>query len=195
MKRLFSRSMMFALVVLVMTVAITYAAGGEEGHSTGKSEWIDFTWRMVNFILLVWFLWWLLAKRIKNYFVGRRESIKTSLEEARIMREEAEKKFQEYSEKVEQATEEIDNIVEMIKAQGISEKERILEEARKTAAKLEEDARARMEQEFTHAREELMKEAIKLSVEMAEELIKRHITAQDHESMVREFLNKAVNKN
>jgi len=150
---------------------------------------------MVNFILLVWFLWWLLAKRIRDYFVGRKETIKTSLEEARILKEEAEKKYAEYVEKVEKATGEIDNIVEIIKEQGVAEKERILEEARKAATKLEEDTRARMEQELKRAREELMMEAVKLSVEMAEELVRKNITVQDHENMVREFLKRAVNRN
>jgi len=195
MKRVFSQSALAAIVVMVITVALAYASGGEEGHGGGKSEWLDFTWRMVNFILLVWFLWWLLAKRIRDYFVGRKETIKTSLEEARILKEEAEKKYAEYVEKVEKATGEIDNIVEIIKEQGVAEKERILEEARKAATKLEEDTRARMEQELKRAREELMMEAVKLSVEMAEELVRKNITVQDHENMVREFLKRAVNRN
>jgi F-type H+-transporting ATPase subunit b len=194
MKGVFSKSAVISIVFILGQVFLTYAAGGEEGHGASKSDWIDFAWRMVNFIILVGFLWWLLAKRIKDYFVGRKASIGSSLEEARKLKEEAEKKYQEYESKLNKATEEIDGIVEMIKSQGMAEREKILEDARKAAAKLEEDTRARMEQEFKAAREELMKEAVKLAVDMAEELVKKNITPKDHENMVQEYLNKAVIK-
>ncbi len=38
---------------------------------------------MINFAILVWFLYWVLADKIKEFFGGRREDIKTALEEAR----------------------------------------------------------------------------------------------------------------
>ena len=92
------------------------------------------------------------------------------------------------------ATDEIDGIVEMIKAQGLSEKTKIIEEAKKAAVKIEEDTKARMEQEFNSASQQLRQEAAQLSVEMAEELLKRSITAQDHDNMVRDYLDKVVIK-
>ncbi|HOJ51542.1 MAG TPA: ATP synthase F0 subunit B [Syntrophales bacterium] len=194
MKGVFSKGAVISVLVFVLQVALVYASSGEEAHGASKSDWIDFAWRMVNFIILVGFLWWLLAKRIKDYFAGRKATITSSLEEARVLKEEAERKYQEYTTKMDKATEEIGGIVELIKAQGMAERERILEDARKAAAKLEEDTRARMEQEFKLAKEELMKEAVKLAVEMAEELVKKNITVKDHENMVREYLDKAVIK-
>lgn len=194
MKGVFSKGAVISMFMLVIYVAFAYAAGGEESHGVSKKDWIDLAWRVVNFVILVGFLWWLLAKRIRDYFVGRKANIGSSLEEARQLKEEAEKKYQEYTAKMDKATEEIDGIVELIKAQGMAEREKILEDARKAALKLEEDTRARMEQEFKLAREELMKEAVKLAVEMAEELVKKNITIKDHEKMVQEYLDKAVMK-
>ncbi|MCX7982562.1 MAG: ATP synthase F0 subunit B [Syntrophales bacterium] len=194
MKSVFSKGAITTILLISVCVTIVYAAGGEEAHGASKRDWIDFAWRMVNFLILVGFLWWLLAKRIRDYFVGRKATISSSLDEARLLKEEAEKKYQEYTAKMDKATEEISNIVDLIKAQGMAEREKILEDARRAAAKLEEDTRARMEQEFKIAREELMKEAVKLAVEMAEELVKKNITVQDHERMVQEYLDKAVMK-
>jgi F-type H+-transporting ATPase subunit b len=188
------RSILFAVLTVVLTGTVCYAAGGGEDHGVSKADMIDFAWRMVNFVILVGFLYWFLAKKIKEFFSGRRSDIKTSLHDADAAKEDAEKKFKEYAVRLEKATEEIDGMVEMIKKQGLTEKEKIIEDAKKAAAKIEEDTKARMEQEFKGASNQLRQEAAQLSVQMAEELLKRSITPQDHEQMVREYLDKVVIK-
>lgn len=181
-------------VICCLPAAVAYAAGGGDHGGDKKAELIDFGWRMLNFSILAGFLYWLAAKKIKEFFVGRHEDIKAALEQADLAKREAEEKYREYSEKLAKATEEIDGIVEMIKAQGLAEKERIIEDARKVALKIEEDTKARMEQEFKTASNALRAETVELSVRMAEELLKRSITAEDHENMVRDYLDKVVIK-
>ncbi len=95
---------------------------------------------------------------------------------------------------MEKATEEIAGISEMIKSQGLIEKERIIEDAKKAAEKMKEDTQARVEQEMKKAGNMLRAEAVKLSVEMAEELLKRNIKAADHDVMVKDYLDKVVSK-
>jgi len=199
MKRCFPGGLMLsstlpALIVVLVVETAAYASGGGEHGGAGKAEWIDFAWRMLNFAILVGFLYWFLAKKIKDFFSGRRADIKSSLQQAQVAKEEAEKNYQAYSAKLAKATEEIDGIVEMIKAQGMKEKTKIIEDAEKAAIKIEEDTRARMEQEFKNASQQLRAEAVQLSVQMAEELLKRSITKEDHENMVRDYLDKVVIK-
>ena len=171
--RSFVKSFAWIIVsVLIMAVDVYASAGG--GESKGHN-WVDFAWRALNFLVLAGFLYWLLAKKIKEFFAGRRDDIKIALEQAMAAKEEAEKKYKEYTAKLEKATEEIACISEMIKAQGLAEKERILEDAKKAAVKMKEDTQARVEQELKKAGNLLRTEAVKLSVEMAEELLKRNI--------------------
>jgi F-type H+-transporting ATPase subunit b len=59
---------------------------------------------------------------------------------------------------------------------------------------MKEDTQARVEQELKLAGNLLRAEAVKLSVEMAEELLKRNITAADHDAMVKDYLDKVVSK-
>ena len=59
---------------------------------------------------------------------------------------------------------------------------------------MKEDTQARVEQELKKASNLLRAEAVKLSVEMAEELLKRNITAADHDDMVKDYLDKVVSK-
>ena len=190
--RSFVKSFAWIIVsVLIMAVDVYASAGG--GESKGHN-WVDFAWRALNFLVLAGFLYWLLAKKIKEFFAGRRDDIKIALEQAMAAKEEAEKKYKEYTAKLEKATEEIAGISEMIKAQGLAEKERILEDAKKAAVKLKEDTQARVEQELKKAGNLLRTEAVKLSVEMAEELLKRNITPADHDIMVKDYLDKVVSK-
>jgi F-type H+-transporting ATPase subunit b len=184
----------FTLFIFLILISIAFAAAeGEGGHDS--KEWIDLGKKTFDFIVLVGLLYWLLAAQIKEFFSGRRVEIKKTLEESVEKKAEAEKKYREYSEKIDKASVEIDGIFEMIKAQGITEKQKIIEDAEKAAIKMKEDARTRIEQELKGASDQLKAQAIQLSVQMAEEILKRSITAQDHETMVKEYMDKVVIRN
>jgi F-type H+-transporting ATPase subunit b len=187
------RYLLLTILPFVLTCSLSYASEGG-GHEDNVKLWIDFAWRIFNFGILVWFLYWVAAKKIKEFFVDRRHNIKCTIEEKLAEKEETEKKFNEYSLRLDKATEEIKNIFEMIKAQGLTEKEKIIEDAKKAAAKMIEDTQTRMEQELKGARNQLRAEAAALSVAMAEELLKKNITPDLHENMVKEYLDKVVKK-
>lgn len=197
MRNLFksARLPLLSLALLLLQVSIAFASGGGEGGHEGKQQWFEFFWKTLDFVVLIGFLYWLLAAKIKEFFVGRRQDIKDSLAKAAEQKTQAESKFREYSEKIEKASAEIDGIFDMIKAQGIAEKQKIIEDAEKIARKIKEDSQMRTEQELKKASDQLRAEAVKLSIQMAEEILKRNITIQDHETMVREYMEKAVNKN
>lgn len=195
MKKLFTPakiSLLYFLVLIFLASAAFASGGGEGGHDSKK--WFDFAWKTFDFIVLVGFLYWLLAAKVKDFFVGRRKDIKESLEKSAEQKAEAQEKFREYSEKIDKASAEIDGIIEMIKSQGVTEKQKIISDAEKVANKMKEDAQARIEQEFKKASDQLRMEAVLLSTQMAEEILKRNITAQDNEAIVREYMDKVVNK-
>ena len=182
-------------VLFVLLVAVGFAFAAEaEGANKSMELLKGLGLKTFNFVVLVGFLYWLLAAKIKDFFSGRRVEIKESLEQAVERKAEAEKKYREYSEKLDKASLEIDGIFEMIKAQGITEKQKIIEDAEKTAKKMKEDASARIEQEMKKATDQLKAQAVELSVQMAEEILKRSITKDDHKAMVEDYINKVVIK-
>lgn len=184
--------LLLPLLAGICPLAAAFASGGGAPGAEEGPNWVNFFWRTVNFFVLAGILYWFLAKKAKEFFAGRREGIRTALAEAVTAREEAQEKFQEYSAKLDKATGEIEQIGEMIRSQGLSEKARIIEEARKAAEKMKEDTRLRMEQEFNKAAQQLRVEAVRLSAEMAEELLRKHIRAADHEAMVNDSIEKVV---
>jgi len=165
------------------------------GEDHGKASFINFGWRFLNFVVLIIVLYKLSAKAIMNFFVDDRESIKTSLEGAVAAKEEAEKRLEEHSARLDKAAAEIQEISGMIKAQGLAEKEKIIEEAKRAAEKMEEDSKARMDQEFKKVLNQLRTEAAGLSIKMAEEILKKNIKEKDHENMVNDFLDRMVSRN
>jgi len=182
----------FLFFIILAPSALMASGGGEHGGE--GPDWVNFGWRVFNFLTLAGLLWYLLASKVKAFFGGRREEIKTALEEARLAKEEAQRKFEEYSSKLDKATGEIEGLYEMIKSQGLAEKEKILEDAKKAAEKMKEDTQARIEQEFKKASSQLRMEAVQLSVQMAEDILKRNVTVEDHENMVKDYLDKVVRK-
>jgi len=195
---LFLNTSAWCSVVTVLGIvgfaAIAWAAGGGEEVDL-KAQLIDFAWRIVNFIILLYILYKLMWKKMKSFFASRREGIQSSLDEAEVVKADAEKKFKEYDEKIKKAEEEIQGISAMIKAQGEEEKKRIIADAERASVKMKEDAKARMEQELKKAKNELRMEASELAVQMAEDILKKKVTKEDHEGMVREYLDRMVKKN
>ena len=186
-------SLIPCLALLLLRTAAVASGGAEAGGHEGLN-WVNFFWRSVNFVVLAGALYWLLAKKTRDFFTGRQEKIRTSLREAKAAREAAERKFKEYAQKLDKATGEIEQITAMIRAQGLAEKERMIAEAGRAAEKMKADTRTRMEQEFKEASQQLRSETVELSVQMAEELLRRHVRLQDHEAMVEDYLAKVVNK-
>ena len=194
-KRFLLHSFLSAVLFLLMTGAIVYASGGGEAEGHGTKKLIDFGWKSLNVIILAAILYKLTAKGIKGFFVGRRGTIKESLETALEQKEAAQKKFEEYSAKLEEAKGEIEDISQMIHAQGLAEKEKIIEDARRAAEKMKEDTKSRMDQEFKKMGNELRAEAAELSVQMAEAILKKSIKKNDHDGMVKDFIDGMVKRN
>ena len=202
-----SWSLIFSLLFTI-TASVAFASVGESGKGgiIGFLEGIyaaymqipeeirKFIWKTFDFAVLAGLLYWLLAAKVKEFFVERRKNIKELLENTKQQKAEAEKKYREYSEKIDKASLEIDGIFEMIKTQGVAEKQKIIENAGKVARKLKEDAQTRIEQELQKASYQLRNEAVQLSVQMAEDILKRNITVQDNETMTREYMDKVVSK-
>ena len=70
MKNLFKSlwQILFITFMLALLVAVNsvYASGGSEGGYS-KSQWFEFAWKTLDFILLSGFLYWMLADKIKEF--------------------------------------------------------------------------------------------------------------------------------
>jgi len=181
--------MALALAVVTLSAGIACAAGGE-GHVDSGVVAKDFAWRVLDFALMIGILIYFLTKPIRNGLAGRREGIEKALSDAVAAREAAEAKFAEYDSKLSKASTEIEEMSAAIRREGELERERILANAKEMAQKITTEAEKTAESEILRARTELRQEASRLAITLAEELLKKQMTAGDQARLVDEYVSK-----
>jgi F-type H+-transporting ATPase subunit b len=181
--------MSFVLLILLMAPAVVFAATGD-GHADSGVILKDFLYRCFNFILMVGLLAYFVTKPIRKGLKTRRDEIEKTLADARTAKEAAEAKHREYSEKLAKATEEIATLTEAIRRDGELEREKILAAAKQLAVKIEKEADNKAFSVVAKARIELREEAARLAVELAEDMLKKQVSADDQKRLVDEYMQK-----
>lgn len=177
------------LLVLVLFPVAAFAAGGG-GHADSGAILKDFIYRCFNFALMVGLLGYFVTKPIRKGLKSRTEEIEKTLADAQEAKEAAEAKHREYSEKLAQATKEIENIAATIRREGELERDKIIAAAKDMATKIEQEAENKAAGVVASARAELREEASSLAVELAEELLKKQVSADDQKRLVDEYMQK-----
>ena len=177
------------LLSLLVTPVVAFAAGGE-GHADSGAVLKDFLYRCFNFALMVALLAYFVTKPIRNGLKQRSATIEKTLAEAEAAKEAAEAKHREYSEKLARATEEIEEITASIRREGELERDRIIAAAKELAVKIEQEADSKAAGVVTRARAELREEATRLAVELAEDLLRKQVSADDQKRLVEEYMQK-----
>ncbi len=185
-------SMVIGITTLALfcVVGIVLASSGEAGGTKG---WVATdTYRVMNFTVLAVGLFLVMRKPVSKALNARIKGIEEQLVELEAKKKEAEKQLAAYNEKFATLEAEADKLIDEYIRQGNEAKERILAEAQAAAEKLEEQARRNIEHEFKQTKLKLKEEVLVKALAKAEELIKNKITAQDHEKLVEEYLEKVV---
>jgi len=180
---------MTVLTGLVFLPAVVLASGGE-GHADSGVLLKDFAYRCFNFALMVGLLAYFVTKPIRKGLKGRTAEIEKALADAQAAKEAAEAKHLEYSEKLAKATEEIAGITDSIRREGELERDKIIAAAKEMAVKIEQEADNKASGVVAKARAELREEAASLAVELAEDLLKKQVTADDQKRLVDEYMQK-----
>ncbi|MFT5429798.1 MAG: F-type H+-transporting ATPase subunit b [Myxococcota bacterium] len=148
----------------------------------------------INFLVFVGFLVWKLKGPLAAFLTGRRDRMTKDIQEARQMREEAEAKLAEYDKRLGSLESEIQGILDDARAQGETERERIVAEATQAAERLRTEAKTRIEQETRKLQLELRRKMVDLSVEVAERIITEKITDTHRRRMVTEYIGDLENR-
>ena len=173
---------------LVLLPVVALASGG--GHADSGVLIKDFAYRCFNFALMVGLLAYFVTKPIRKGLKGRTAEIEKTLADAQAAKDAAEAKHLEYSEKLAKATEEIAGITESIRREGELERDKIIASAKELAIKIEQEADNKASGVVVKARAELRKEAASLAVELAEDMLKKQVSADDQKRLVDEYMQK-----
>ena len=181
------RALLLCLFILAPVAA--FAAGGG-GHADSGAVLKDFIYRCFNFALMAGLLAYFVTKPIRKGLKGRTAEIEKTLADAEAAKAAAEAKHKEYSEKLAKATEEIAAITEAIRREGELERDKIIAAAKDMADKIEREADNKAAGVVAKARIELREEASRLAVELAEDMLKKQVSADDQKRLVEEYMQK-----
>jgi len=184
------------LTVMVIMAALLFCFVGTtiaSSEGNGGKGWVKTdTYKVMNFGVLAIGLFLILRKPISQALDSRIKGIKDQLSELETKKKEAEKELVKYNERFSLLEQEAEKLVEEYIRQGNEAKARIIEEAKKAAEKLEEQASRNIENEFKKAKIKLQQDTLEKALVNAETLIKNKITAQDQDKLVDEYLEKVV---
>jgi F-type H+-transporting ATPase subunit b len=188
-----NRKLRFLVVgVLVITVvgclALTaFAAEAEQGPSTFKKIWMH-SWRVINFLILAYFLVRLLKKPLSSFFQESARVIREQLQGTEQSCQEAEQELQEVENRLEVLGQEIEKLQGVIGEHGERERDKIIANARQTAEQMLEKAKLEAAYSAQQAKNQLRFEVIDEAVKMAAESIRKAIESGDQERLVKEYL-------
>ena len=177
------------LVLAFMLVSSLAAATGGHDGGAWQPEFIkDFLLSLVNFVLLVGILALLLRKPLKRYLVSRRSSIESQMAESARLRDEAREMLESTRARMESLEREVEEILRSTIQEAEAERERILAESRKVAARIEEDARAAMAHELKSASTDMEREILEKAVAMAREILSRELSPERHRQLIDDYI-------
>ena len=142
----------------------------------------------VAIFILFFVLSYLLFNPVREMLEKRKKKISDELEDAERSLKEAEAMKSEYDAKMVSAKEEANEILDDARKKALRSRNEILEEARNDANRLKERAKAEIEQEKVHARDDLKNEMVDIAALLAEKAVQKNMTPEIQEELVSETL-------
>jgi F-type H+-transporting ATPase subunit b len=188
--------MMRVLAIAALLLgAVPSAALANEGGGGLISLDKSLVIQAINFGLLLFILVKLLYKPLLTKMNERTEAIRSSLEEAKAARADAERERAEHAAKLQASLAEAQSIRATALKEAAEEQRRLVEGARAEAARLVEAARNEMAQDVRRARQELRQEVADLATSVAERLIRKSLRDEDHRRIVDDAINRVERVN
>jgi len=187
-----------AIAVALGCVCPGVAWAAEAAHGSGDPVQVDL-WQagftIAVFVVLVLILGRFAFRPILEGLQKREEFIRESLASAKQDREAAEARLKEYEEKLIQAREEASALVDEGRRDAEEVKRRIDEEARKSADVTIERAKREIGMARDTALRELYDQSAELATNMANTILKREVSVEDHQRLVSDALDELRKRN
>jgi F-type H+-transporting ATPase subunit b len=174
----------------VMTHADGSVVKDEKGEKAEEEPMSPpFIFMLINFGLFLIILAKYLAPAGTKAAEERHDLIKTALDEAAKLREQAQQKLAEYEARIKNVDDEVKKIIDDIRAAADEDKKRILWNAERQATQMKRDAELRIAAEIEMARTQLAREVATAASQATEKLLREKVTTDDQRKLVGNFLS------
>lgn len=164
------------------------AAGAPESPANSEAEGHELLYKIINFALLAGGLACILRKPLADFFAGRSNSIRKSLEEGRKALEASGAQLQAVEQKLAHLEEEIAAFKAAATKEMEAEQQRMKEAAAEEAQKILESARGQIETSVRAAKLDLKSFAARQAVQLAEEMIRQRLDDSGRKRLLGQFV-------
>jgi F-type H+-transporting ATPase subunit b len=166
---------------------------GHEGHEeiTFLGDWLP---RLVNFAIIAAIVIYFGRKPVRDFFKNRSAEIAKAMQESKEARERAEAALAEMERKIKELEAETARMVADAKERGEKDRQALIDEGKKVAQDVQVQVKQGIDIEVQKAKAALAVEASLLSIDLAEGRIKKTISSQDQERIVKEYITKVGGK-
>jgi F-type H+-transporting ATPase subunit b len=171
--------------VLLLVASPALAAGG--GEADAGSGWLVLGLQILNTAVLLLVLVRLARRPIKSFLLQRSHTIRRDIETAESRLREAEAEIEGLRQRLARFEDEARAIIARSAEQGEAERQRRLERATESAARIQSDTRTLADQEVARARDELRREVAELATSLASALLQTEIRPEDDRRLVSEY--------
>jgi len=177
-------------LVLLPAPAVTAAAESEHGSAGNESaSHGDNTtlWKWLNFGILAGGLGYFIGKKGGSFFRSRTHGIQQAIAEATRLRQEAEARLAEMEQRLARMDAAVAELRDAASAESAAEAERIRRETEDQLAKVQTNVKLEVDAAEKSAKQELKAYTVELAVRLAEEKVRRQLSAEDDSVLVESF--------
>ena len=146
---------------------------------------------MLNTAMLLAALYYLLYKPVRKFLKGREDKIAGQLDGALAREQESLKLLDQRKLQLDSAASEVADLIRTGETRGKARADELVLLAQQEARRIAEKSKVDIDSMQAGAQEELYERAANLSVDIAQMVLEREVTAADHQRLLKEFLEKA----
>jgi F-type H+-transporting ATPase subunit b len=156
--------------------------------------WSNFFVQLVAFLILFFLLQRFAFKPLFGIMEKRRQMVLEQMDSAKKNREEADQFIEEQKQALQQARKEAHDIIEQARITSSRQADDIIQTARSESDRLKEEARREIEAEKNKALAALKAQVSGLSVLIASKIIEKQVDEQSQKELVEQYLQNVGNK-
>jgi F-type H+-transporting ATPase subunit b len=182
-----------ALLAASLCAAVVAFAAEEGGAHPGGGvhiPWGEIIKQAINFLILAGVLVYFLRKPLSSFLKERSDLLRKAIDDAAKARAEAAEKLAAIETRTAKLADEIAGMNAKMDVEAAAEARRLQETVAVEISRIRVQAEFTGEQEVKKARVELRREASLLAARAAEELVRKTLSTEDQERLVRENLEK-----
>jgi F-type H+-transporting ATPase subunit b len=184
-------------VVAPLAASLLFAAAAFAAEESGAPQgggvhipWGEIIKQAINFLILAGVLVYFLRKPLSSFLKERSELLRKGIDDAAKARAEAAEKLAAIETRTANLADEIAGMNAKMDVEAAAEARRLQETAAVEISRIRAQSEFAGEQEVKKAREELRREASLLTALAAEDLVRKTLSPEDQERLVRENLEK-----